>query len=120
MKKNERCSNCRFFIRKKAQDKKGECRRNAPHPGPSFQISGKDIGREPRWPEVPKATFCAGPETSGLCVSYAATSLGMLASSVRGACFPASSDKGMSYLQKRALELQCTRSPEEGVMKSET
>jgi hypothetical protein len=52
MKKNERCSECRFFIRKKAQDKKGECRRNAPHPGPSFQISGKDIGREPRWPEV--------------------------------------------------------------------
>ena len=52
MKKNERCENCRFFIRKKAKDTKGECRRNAPHPGPSFQISGKDIAREPRWPEV--------------------------------------------------------------------
>ena len=58
MKKNEKCDNCRFFIHKKDKDKKGECRRYAPRPGPSFQISGKDIGREPRWPEVTVDCCC--------------------------------------------------------------
>jgi len=49
---DEKCGECRFFVRKGEQDTKGECRRHAPRPGPSFQIGGKDVGREPRWPEV--------------------------------------------------------------------
>ena len=49
---DEKCGQCRFFVPLKAEDNKGECRRYAPRPGASFQIGGKDIGKEPRWPEV--------------------------------------------------------------------
>jgi hypothetical protein len=52
MKENEKCGQCRFFVPLKAEDNKGECRRHAPRPGASLQIGGKDIGKEPRWPEV--------------------------------------------------------------------
>ncbi|UCG56367.1 MAG: hypothetical protein JSU70_16075 [Phycisphaerales bacterium] len=59
MKDNEKCGQCRFFVPEKAEDGKGECRRHSPRPGPSFQIGGKDVGREPRWPEV-DADCCCG------------------------------------------------------------
>jgi len=47
------------FVPLKAEDDTGECRRHAPRPGASFQIGGKDIGKEPRWPEV-AADCCCG------------------------------------------------------------
>ena len=56
---DEKCGQCRFFVRKKADENTGECRRHAPRPGASFQIGGKDVGKEPRWPEV-AADGCCG------------------------------------------------------------
>ena len=58
MKENEKCGQCRFFVAKKAEDNKGECRRHAPRPGANLQIGGRDISRDPRWPEVDVECCC--------------------------------------------------------------
>ncbi len=55
---DENCGRCRFFVSKAKQDNKGECRKHAPHPGPGFSIGGKDVGRQPQWPEVDVNCCC--------------------------------------------------------------
>ena len=54
------CGNCKYFVRRNADDNTGECHRYAPrpHPRPKMQIEGKDIWANIQWPIVDVNAWC--------------------------------------------------------------
>src|SRR6478735_10961569 len=56
------------------------------------------LREDPRWPDVPKATWCAWLSGSGSCVKYAVTRRGRFCSSSLGAGLPASGCRAMAAI----------------------
>ncbi len=58
MKKDEKCENCKYFVRRNADEKTGECHRHAPHPSPLKMVGASGIVQATLWPEVNIDSCC--------------------------------------------------------------